>query len=72
MLKIALMEAKDFLPTLSDESEHPKAEFALPKRSFGKSKQALYSALRHWFSSWPFLHYDEGQDVVFCHTNFQR
>ena len=21
-----------------------------------------------WFKSWPFLHYDEAQDVIFCHT----
>lgn len=26
-----------------------------------------YSAQSQWFKSWPFLHYDEGQDV-FCHT----
>ena len=21
-----------------------------------------------WFSQWPFLHYDEAQDLVLCHT----
>ena len=61
------MAAKESLPTLSDEPHHPKAGFAFLKRSFGKLKPVLCSVQSHWFSSWPFLHYDEGQDV-FCHT----
>ena len=44
----------------------------ISKWSFGKSKLLLYSAQSHWFSSRPFLNNDEGQVVVFCHTNFQR
>ena len=56
---------------LSAESYHPKEDFALPNQSFGKSKPVLCSAQSYWFSSWLFLHYDEGQDVVFYHMNFQ-
>ena len=55
------------LPSLPDKPHHPK-DFAFPKRTFGKSKPVLCSAQSQWFNSWPFLHYDEGQDVVFCHT----
>ena len=58
---------KASLPSLPDKPHHPK-EFAFPKRTFGKSKPVLCSAKSQWFDSWPFLHYDEGQDVVFCHT----
>ena len=28
----------------------------------------LLAAHCSWFQSWPFLHYGENQDVVFCHT----
>ena len=52
---------------------HPKAGSAFPKQSFGN--QNRYCALRRVigsvagrFSSY----YNEGQDVVFCHTKFQR
>ena len=61
VLKFALIAANEALPTLSDE---PKASFAFPKRSFGKSKPILCSAQSHWFSSWPFLHYDEGVNCL--------
>eukprot|EP00731_Ephydatia_muelleri_P018315 Em0011g355a len=38
------------------------------QRSFGKTKPVFCSAKSQWFDTWPFLHYDEGQDVMFCHT----
>ena len=56
------------LPSLPDEPHHPGRNFIFPKKSFGKSKPVLCSAQSQWFDTWPFLHYDEGQDVVFCHT----
>ena len=46
---------------------HPK-NFEFPKQTFGKAKPVLCSPQSQWFNSWPFLHYDKGQDVVFCHT----
>ena len=70
VLKFVLMAAKEPLPTLSDEPHHPKTGFASPKRSFRKSKPVLCFAQSHWFSTWLFLHYKQGQDVVFCHTIF--
>ena len=55
-------------PSLPDVPHHPK-DFAFHKRTFGKSKPVQCSAREsQWFGSWPFLHYDQGQDVVFCHT----
>ena len=55
------------IPSLPDEPHHPKS-FAFPKRSFGMTKPVFCSAKSQWFDTWPFLHYDEGQDVMFCHT----
>ena len=39
-------------------------------RSEALERQNLFfcSAKSQWFDTWPFLHYDEGQDVMFCHT----
>ena len=54
------------VPNLPNKPHHPK-DFEFPKRSFGKTKPVLCSAQSQWFTTWPFLHYDEGQDVVFCH-----
>ena len=65
MLKLALMAVKESVLMLSDEPHYPKTGFAIPKQSFRKSKPVLCSAQSHWFR--PFLHYNEGQDVVFCH-----
>ena len=59
---------KASLPILPDEPHHPPKDFPFPKRTFGKSKPVLCSARSQWFGIWPFLHYDEGQDIVFCHT----
>ena len=43
-----------------------------PTWSFGKSKPVLCSAWSQWFSTWPFLHYDEGEDVLFFVTSAWR
>ncbi|KAL5487102.1 hypothetical protein EMCRGX_G019661 [Ephydatia muelleri] len=62
-----VVNVRDSIPSLPDEPHHPKS-FAFPKRSFGKTKPVFCSAKSQWFDTWPFLHYDEGQDVMFCHT----
>eukprot|EP00731_Ephydatia_muelleri_P010741 Em0005g1327a len=62
-----VVNVRDSIPSLPDESHHPKS-FAFPKRSFGKTKPVFCSAESQWFDTWPFLHYNEGQDVMFCHT----
>ena len=61
-------DSKKSLPTLPDEPHHPTSRFMFPKRTFGHTKPVKCSAHCNWFHSWPFLHYDESQDVVFCHT----
>ena len=66
LVRVVQQELND-IPSLPEEPHHPK-NFLFPKRSFGKSKPVLCCAQPQWFSSWPFLHYDEGRDVVFCHT----
>ena len=43
-------------------------DFIFPKRSFGK-KSVIPGSYRHsWFSKWPFLHYNEAEDIVTCHS----
>ena len=56
------------LPSIPDTPYHPKSGFHFPKRSFGVTVPVHCSAKPQWFGTWPFLHYDAGQDVVFCHT----
>ena len=47
---------------------HQPQTFNFPKRSFGKSKIVERSFQPGWFQKWPFLHYDESNDSVFCHV----
>ena len=65
---MAVKDSKKSLPTLPDEPHHPTSRFVFPKRTFGHTKPVKCSAHCNRFQSWPFLHYDESQDVVFCHT----
>ena len=58
---------KGSLPRLPDKPHHPQ-KFLFFKRMFGKTKPVMCSAQSQWFTTWPFLHYDEAQDVAFCHT----
>ena len=58
---------KASLPRLPDGPHHPPKDFLFPKRTFGKPKLVQCSARSLWFDIWQFLHYDEGQDVVFYH-----
>ena len=44
---------------------HQSQLFNFPKRSFG-SKKVVKRSFQP--SRWPFLHYDESSDAVFCHT----
>ena len=62
----AIADVRVSIPSLPDEPHHPK-RFAFPKRSFGK-KQLVFCSATQWFNTWPFLHYDEEQDMMFCHT----
>ena len=53
---------------IHSKPHHPAAGFKFPPRSFGKKKVVQLSCQLFWFSQWPFLHYDEAKDVVYCHT----
>ena len=52
---------------LSDEAHQPK-KFNFPKREFGKTKVIMWSFQPSWFEKWPWLHYNESEDSVLCHT----
>ena len=52
--------------SISEEPHQPKA-INFPKRSFGKKNPVFRSFQQEWFTKFPFLHYDEAKDIVFCH-----
>ncbi len=60
--------ASSGVPDLPDKPHHPSCSFNFPKRVYGLKAMTSCSFKHHWFKSWPFLHYNEAQDVVFCHT----
>ena len=53
------------LPDIPDSPHQPDPGFKFPKRSFGKATVVFQST---WFRQWPFLHYDEANDLAYCHT----
>ena len=56
------------LPVFPETPNQPTVNFPFPKRSFGKTKPVLCSVKSYWFKMWPFLHYNEAQDAMYCHT----
>ena len=54
-------------PTISTEPHQPK-RFNFPKREFGKKSIVKRSFQADWFLKWPWLHYREDDDTVFCYT----
>ena len=46
----------------------PPPSYSFLKRSFGKKNVVQRSCQAVWFQSWLWLHYDEGQDAVFCYV----
>ena len=54
-------------PTLPDTPNHPPSSFNFPPREFGKKQIVKRFCQLSWFSKWKWLHYDEDDDVVFCH-----
>ena len=61
---LSFEESSDIPPV----PHHPNELFKFPMRSFGKAKIVERSFQPTWFVKWPFLHYDEVADHVFCHT----
>ena len=64
-MRLAINVDDTIIPTKPNQ---PLTDFQSPKRSFGKTKTMERSCQSSWFSRWPFLHYDEGKDTLFCHT----
>ena len=58
----------DRLTVVPTKPNQPLTGVQFPKRSFGRTKVVERSCQSSWFSRWPFLHYDEGKDALFCHT----
>ena len=52
-------------PDIPALPHQPSVHFAFPKRSFDKQSCSFQ---RSWFTQWKFLHYNEANDTVFCHT----
>ena len=59
------------VPDLPSSPHHPSETFSFPKRSFGKTKVVWRSFQPAWYRQWPFLHYDESNDLAYCHTCVQ-
>jgi len=56
------------LPDIPHQPHHPAATFVYP-HEFGKKTIFRRSFQPSWFTNWPWLHYCEDSDVVFCHTS---
>ena len=65
--KIAGSSSKVALPNLP-EKPHQNVNFSFPKRQYGRNNPVKCSFKTSWFASWPFLHYNEADDTVFCYT----
>ena len=55
------------LPRVTRETT-PATRIFVPQAIFWDQEPCKVQFSRSFFSKWPFLHYDEAQDVVFCHT----
>ncbi len=56
------------LEDVLDAPHQPKAKYRFLKHSFGEKSVVHHSFQHSWFAKWPFLHYKETIDVVYCHT----
>ena len=54
-------------PSIFAEPHQPRG-YKFPKIKFGKTSIVKRSFQAEWFSKWPWLHYRENDDTVFCHT----
>ena len=59
-------QSQIILPDLPDKPYHSKG-FSFPRQSFGQTKPVQCSCKSHWFDKWPWLHYSEAKDAIFCH-----
>ena len=62
--------ATSLASSVPDVPHQPGPGFVFPSRSFGR-KSTVHRSFQFqlsWFMKWPFLHYNEGTDTVFCHA----
>ena len=65
---LALATSELATTDLQERSHQPGQDFIFLKRSFRK-KSIIPGYYQHsWFSKWPFLHYNEAEDTVICHS----
>ena len=67
---VGLALATSKLATTDFRSVHINLDWTsfFPKCSFGKKSVIPGSYQHSWFSKWPFLHYNEAEDTVICHS----
>ena len=53
-----------------DKPHQPSANYKFSKQTFGQKKPVYRAFQSAWFSQWPFPHYNEANDVAYCHTCF--
>lgn len=70
LIQSEIMAAKSFVVAedVPDAPHQPEAGYQYPKRSFGNKNVVHRSFQQSWFEKWPFLHYKETSDLVYCHT----
>ena len=65
---LPICQSSKAIESVENSKHQPGPEFKFPKRSFGK-KDIVHRSFQHsWFLKWPFLHYSEASDAVYCHT----
>ena len=52
-------------PDICEEPNQPDSNFKFPLTQCGSKKRSFQHS---WFKTFPWLHYDEKNDVVYCHT----
>ena len=55
----------------SSSKPHQPRNFPFPKREFGVTNVVRRSFQPSWFDKWPWLHYCEDSDSVFCFTRME-
>ena len=64
---LSLVDSRFDLPDIPLQPHQP-TNYLFPKRSFGQMKAVYQSFQMSWFLQWPFFHYNETADTVYCHT----
>ncbi len=67
---IASVSSSSELPDLGDRPNQPTS-FKFHKRKFGQKKPVFRCVQPAWFQKWPWLHYDQVEDRMFCYTCVQ-